>query len=119
MVPELKDLSYKERLEAMSLPTLQERRVRGDLITMFKLVNNMEKVDRNDLAPQMEGGGRQTRGHGRKIRKGRCVSDIKKYSFPNRTIDVWNGLKKEVVTAKNLHTFKEKLDKYGYGDRAI
>ena len=94
MVPELKDLSYEERLEAMSLPTLQERRVRGDLITMFKLVNNMEKVDRNDLAPQMEGGGRQTRGHGRKIRKGRCVSDIKKYSFPYRTIDIWNGLKK-------------------------
>ena len=35
-VPELKDLSYEERLEEIGLPTLQERRGRGDLITMYK-----------------------------------------------------------------------------------
>ena len=85
MVPELKDLNYEERLEEIGLPTLQERRVRGDLITLFKLVNNMERIDRIDLVPQMEEGERRTRGHGRKIRKNRCVSDIKKYSFPHRT----------------------------------
>lgn len=28
---------------------LEERRVRGDLIKMFKLVNNMERVNRDDL----------------------------------------------------------------------
>ena len=119
MVTELKDLSYEERLEEMGLPTLQERRERGDLITMFKLVNNMEKVDRDDLVPQMEEGERRTRGHGKKIKKGRCLSDIKKYSFPYRTIDKWNDLKEEVVAANSVHMFKEKLDKYGYGDRTI
>ena len=49
MVPELKDLTYEERLREMSLPTLQERRERGDLITMYKMVNHAEKIDRQDL----------------------------------------------------------------------
>ena len=37
MVPELKDLTYEERLKEMELPTLQARRERGDLITMYKI----------------------------------------------------------------------------------
>ena len=31
MVPEMKDLSYEESLRNMRLPTLQDRRERGDL----------------------------------------------------------------------------------------
>ena len=89
------------------------------MVTLFKLVNNMEKVDRTDLVPQVVEGERRTRGHGKKIRKCRCVSDIKKYSFPHRTVDIWNGLKEEVVTVKSVHLFKEKLDEFGYGDRTV
>ena len=113
MEPNLKDLSYEERFEEMGLPTLQERRVGGDLITLLKLINNMSRVDRIDLVPQMEEGERRTRGHGIKINKSRCVSDIKKCSFPYRTIDIWNDLKEEVVVANNVHIYKEKLDKNG------
>ena len=41
MVPELKDLtSYEERLKEIKLNTLEERRERGDFITIFKLMNN-------------------------------------------------------------------------------
>ncbi|MPC37491.1 hypothetical protein E2C01_030971 [Portunus trituberculatus] len=32
----------------MGLPTLQDRRER-DLITMYKIVNGMEKIDKKDL----------------------------------------------------------------------
>ena len=35
LVPGLSNLSYKERLEAMRLPTLQYRRYRGDMIEMY------------------------------------------------------------------------------------
>ena len=118
MVPELKDLNYEERLEEMGLPTLQKRRERGDLITMYKLVNQMEKVDRQDLVRHIEEGTRCTRGHVKKIRKNRCTGDIMKYSFPYRTVDIWNELKEEVVIAANVHMFKEKLDAYRYGDRS-
>ena len=117
MVLELKDLNYEERLEEIGLPTLQVRRERGDLITMYKLVNKMEKVDRQDLVQHIEEGTRRTRGHQKKIRKSRCTGDIKKYSFPHRTVDIWNELREEVVMADNVHLFKEKLDAYRYGDR--
>ncbi len=39
MVPELKDLSYKDRLKEVQLTMLQERRERGNIITVYKLIN--------------------------------------------------------------------------------
>ncbi|MPC79678.1 hypothetical protein E2C01_074219 [Portunus trituberculatus] len=39
----------------------------------------------------MEDGDRQTRGHF-KIMKSQCLRNIKKFSFPHRTVDIWNGL---------------------------
>ena len=35
MVPELGELTYEDRLREMGLPTLQDRRERGDLITLY------------------------------------------------------------------------------------
>ena len=46
MVPEMRELTYEERLKEIKLPTLEERRERGDLITIYKLVNGLEKTDR-------------------------------------------------------------------------
>ncbi len=119
MVPELRDCTYEERLKEMGLPTLENRRERGDLITMYKIVNHMEKIDRQDLVTLKEAGGRETRGHSRKIRKSQCLRNIKRFSFPHRTVDTWNGLSEEIVTADNVHIFKDKLDKCRYGDRSL
>ena len=52
-----------------------------------------------------------------KIAKGICLNDTKKYSFPQRSINTWNGVKEAVIMTKNVHQLKEKLDKYRYGDR--
>ena len=40
MVPELRE-QYEDRLREMGLPTLQDRRERGDLITLYKIVNGV------------------------------------------------------------------------------
>ncbi|MPC40692.1 hypothetical protein E2C01_034257 [Portunus trituberculatus] len=48
-----------------------------------------------------------------------CVKDIGKYNFPHRTVEKWNALNNEVVTAHNVHNFKEKLDKWRHGDRTL
>ena len=91
MVLELKDLTYEERLKEMELPALQARREKRDQITMYKIVNRIDKVDKQDLVVLKEddGGGRM-RGHSKRIRKRQCLRDIKKYSFPHRMVDVWN-----------------------------
>ncbi|MPC38028.1 hypothetical protein E2C01_031527 [Portunus trituberculatus] len=47
------------------------------------------------------------------------MKDIGKYSFPHRTVEKWNALNNEVVTAHNVNNFKEKLDKWRHGDRTL
>ena len=46
MIPELRDLSYESRLLQCGLTTLENRRLRGDQIEVFKIVNGNEDVDR-------------------------------------------------------------------------
>ena len=45
---DFKELSYSERLKNLKLPTLSFRRVRGDMIELFKILN--DKYDR-EAAP--------------------------------------------------------------------
>ena len=44
LLPELKHLSYEERLEELNLPTLLYRRKRGDLIQVFKVLNGVDDI---------------------------------------------------------------------------
>ena len=46
MVPEIRELTYEDRLQVMKLPALQDRSKRGDLITLYKIVNCIEKLDK-------------------------------------------------------------------------
>ena len=63
MVPELEDLTYEERLKELHLTTLKERRERGDLNTIYKLMNNLEETDRKDLILIRKGEARNLRDH--------------------------------------------------------
>ena len=47
LIPELRDLSYEERLKECCLTTLETRRLRGDQIEVFKILNGYENIDRN------------------------------------------------------------------------
>ena len=49
MVLELKDLTCEERFKEMEPSALKERRDRRNMITIFKLTNNLEEVDRKKL----------------------------------------------------------------------
>ncbi len=71
MVPELKETTYEESLRKMQLMTQEERREKGDLITIYKLVNLKEKVDNEDLLLTREGESQLIRGHNKKLRKDR------------------------------------------------
>ena len=118
LVPDLMEMTYEERLRAMDLPTLEQRRERGDLIQVYKLLKGMDVVDNKKLILREEGDIRTLRSHSKKLMKGRCMKDVKKHSFPQRCVETWNGLSEDVVSAPSVHSFKEKLDKYRYGDRA-
>ena len=106
-MPELVDLTYEERVKEMHLTTLKEKKERVDLITIYRLMNNLEETDKKDLILRRKGEARNFREHKKKLQKGICFNDTKKYSFSQRSIDTWNGQKEEVIMAKNVHQLKE------------
>ena len=105
-LPSLSDLPYIERLNALNLKSLEERRLNFDLILLFKIINNLIPLNPNDF---FEFANLPTRGHNLKIRVKYSRTNIKKYAFPNRIIQCWNDLPSEVVNAQNISKFKFKL----------
>ena len=55
MIPELRDLSYESHLLQCGLTILETRRLGGDQIEVFKIVNGYEDVDRNMFFKLKEG----------------------------------------------------------------
>ena len=51
LIPEMKKLSYPERLQKLGIPTLAYRRQRGEMIEVFKIRSNIydDKVTTNIL----------------------------------------------------------------------
>ena len=45
LIPGLRDLRYEERLKECGLTTLETRRLRGDQIEVFKILNGYENID--------------------------------------------------------------------------
>ena len=75
IIPELRDLSYEE----CGLTTIVTRRLRGDQIEVFKILNGYDNIDRNIFFSLKEDSG--TKGHEVTLIKDRCRLDITKYSF--------------------------------------
>jgi len=40
------------------------------------------------------------------------LNDLRKYSFTDRVIPIWNSLSNNVVSADTVNTFKNRLDKF-------
>ena len=110
MIPELRDLSYEERLKECGLTTLETRRLRGDQIEVFKILNGYENIDRNMFFSLKKDS--RTRGHEVKLVKDQCRLDIRKHSFSQRTINEWNKLSTDCVTASSVNMFKNKVDTF-------
>ena len=61
LIPGLRDLRYEERLKECGLTTLETRRLRGDQIEVFKILNGYENIDSNIFFEIKES--KITRGH--------------------------------------------------------
>ena len=110
LIGECAGLSYNDRWDRACLITLEKRRLRGDLIQVFRLIKGIDKIDYNKFF-QLVGNSR-TRGHQFKIVKVRCRLDIRNKFFSQRVVTSWNLLPAEVVEAETVNSFKNRLDKF-------
>ena len=110
MVREFNQLSYEERLKELDLPTLKDRRTRGDMILTYRLIHGKEGINYRKFFTLAERS-HNTRGHSLKITKPTIRLETRRFFFSNRVIDKWNNdLTEEEVTASSTHMFKKKYD---------
>jgi len=50
MLPELRGLSYPERLTTLGITTLETQRLKSDLIEVFKIVKGFVNIDRKNFS---------------------------------------------------------------------
>ena len=111
MVPGLSDLPYPERLRKLNLPTLAYRRVRGDMIQTFKLMNDIDGYDKS-LPSILEISTTGLGGQSKKLYKQRANKKIRKFYFTNRITSLWNSLPEYVIKSKDLINFEKNLDNH-------
>jgi ribonucleases P/MRP protein subunit RPP40 len=108
MIEGFSNKNYNDRLAELKLTTLEDRRLRGDMIMTYKMLNGFERVDTNNLWTLNRNS--SLRGNSRKLMKIRSRLDIRKYSFSLRVTDEWNSLSDDVVTSTSLNGFKNAYD---------
>ena len=108
LVPQCKNMSYKQRLEYLNLYSLKGRRERGDLIQTYKILHDIDNVDKN-LLPKSHYN--STRNQSFKLRVCYSRTDKRKYTYSNRIVLKWNELPEHYKNAQSLNSFKNLIDK--------
>ena len=115
--------TYEEKLAAMNLPTLVDRRARGDLIETFKIVNGLDRVNPDKFFTKSAGS------HPHATRSTTVIDGgisedtlnfvkplsrlaLRRNFFSQRVVNPWNSLPHEVKTVNSLNAFKNSLDKH-------
>ena len=73
-------------------------------------MNGYENIDSNIFFLIKES--KITRGQNYTLVKKQSRLDVIKYSFSQRTINVWNNLSTDCAHASSVNMFKNKIDKY-------
>ena len=109
-LPGLRDKSYSDRLKILNLPTLAYRRLRGDMIETYKIVNGFYDPDSSPKLPFREFS--FLRGHKQMLRKDYVKKPVRSNAFSQRIVNTWNSLPDWIVSAETVNTFKNRLDNF-------
>ena len=110
LIPELRNKTYETRLKELNLLSLKDRRLRGQLIEVFKILNGFDKLNVNslfELAPDSS-----TRTNGFKLTLKRFETNITGNFFTYKITSIWNVLPSHVVNSSSVNMFKNRLDKH-------
>ena len=110
--------SYEEKLKEIGLTTLKQRRVRGDMIQTYKIVNGIDDVEHSSwftfLGDERDRATRSTVQIGEDglpsskltLKPGKWNLNVRKHFFSNRVVDQWNSLPESLKCAASVVDFK-------------
>ena len=107
LVKDIQHFSYEERLIKLGLPTLIYRRERADMLQMFKILNQFDKVNLQSLKLNTD---TKTRGHAMKVIKSHHNYRGTLNSFTSRAANPWNRLPEDCVNSFTVNSFKNNLN---------
>ena len=113
-VKSLAKLPYRERMRALGLICLENRRKRADLTLMWKFINGDVYI-KFKHPPILRPVGSKCRGHSFTLihpSDRPPKSKLRTNFFTERIIRLWNGLPESTVSAPSLSTFKGRLDSF-------
>ena len=113
-LPTMKNLSYEERLEKLGLPTLQYRRLRGDMIETYNLMTGKYDAAVSNIMPKRQESATSlpTRGHIYKLFQQRAEKPLRQNFLSIRVVSEWHSLPSKIVEAPNLKVFERRLDRH-------
>ena len=109
LLPALRNLTYPDRLRRLGLPSLEYRRMRADMIQIWKIVHGIDQLSPNRVLPPFLSSA--SRGHNLRLEKQRPLTAKYSNVLRFRAINAWNSLPQEVVSAPTLNCFKSLLNK--------
>ncbi|CAM5107583.1 unnamed protein product [Eretmochelys imbricata] len=110
MIQGMEDLSYERRLKELGLFSLTKRRLRGDMIALYKYIRGINTGEGEELFKL--GTNVDTRTNGYKLATRKFRLEIRRRFLTIRGVKFWNSLPREAGGAKDLSGFKIKLDKF-------
>ena len=106
MVYGMKGLGSEERRRKLGLMSLEERRERGDMIEVYKILKGLTRID-----PSAFWEVREARNGARLVKELATNGKRQRQSFFSyRVIQKWNLLPVDLKTAPSLAVFKSRLD---------
>jgi len=96
-----------QRLAKLKLETLEARRLKTDLTTMYTILNHLIEIDFHDFFSISNV--TITIGYRFKLIKPLCNNNTRLFSFSCRRIDCWNFLPDHVIYSESIIYFKSRL----------
>ena len=114
MTSGLTSTSYQEQLKELKMMTLLERRKRGDMIQVWKILHKHDNVEEATWFTRKRSDGARTRLTDSPFNLDLKNSnlEIRQNFFSVRTVKMWNNLPNQVKEAKTLLAFKSLYDRH-------
>jgi len=103
----MSNLSYYLRLKELHLESLELRRLRTDLLTVYKILSDLLNTS-TDVFFTLRAHA-HLRGHPHTLNKQRCTNSVRQSFFCNRIVNMWNKLPGDTTDFSSFQRFRKSL----------